>query len=334
MSAAHATERAATRPRPAFDLFEGFMESHVLAALEMAGALSELEAEGIRPAAGTDQGALLAASLRYLEQRGLVEEDGGTYVLTERGRSVCADKGYLVWLVGGYGESLRHLESFLSGRERYGVDMERDGRWVAGGAALIGRKDVVPAALGLLETTSFRRALDLGCGNARFLVEVCRRFGCDGVGVDISPEACAEAVKRVDEAGMSDRVQIVCADANDVASIPEVEETDLVIAFFLLHEISSVARESIVRFLSDLGRRLPAQAHLLVAEVSPARGDAEEHELFTPEFDFVHAVMRQSLLSRDSWRDVLSDGGFAVREIADTTMPGAMVILAETEAAA
>jgi SAM-dependent methyltransferase len=290
--------------------------------------LPALEAEGVRPAPGTEGGGLLAASLRYLEQRGLVEEEDGTYGLTELGRSICADKGYLVWLVGGYGEPLRHLDSFLAGRERYGIDVHRDGRWVAGGAALIGR-DVVPTALEALETISFRRVLDLGCGNARFLVTVCRRFGCVGVGVDISPEACAEAVKGVEEAGMSDRVQVVCGDASDVASIPEVEETDLVIAFFLLHEISSVSRRSIVRFLADLRRRLPAGAHLLAAEVPPARGDGDESELFTPEFDLVHAMMRQSLLSRDSWRDVLSEGGFTVREIADTTMPGGMVILAE-----
>ena len=330
MSAMEAPVQPATPTRPAFDLFEGFMTSHVLAGLEMAGLLPDLEEAGVRPASRTEEDALVDASLRYLAQRGLAEEEAGAYRLTELGRSVCRDKGYIVWLVGGYGETLRHLDSFLLGRERYGADVERDGRWVAGGAALLGRNDVVPPALELLERISFRRVLDLGCGNGRFLVNVCRRFGCVGVGVDISPEACEEAVRGVEEAGLSERVGIVCDDAFDVSAIPELGATDLVIAFFLLHEISSRGREDVVGFLAELARRLPKGAHLLAAEVPPPKEDADEPELFTPEFGLVHSIMRQSLLTREEWREVLEAGGFAVREIADSSMPGGMLILAET----
>src|SRR5919199_5201888 len=139
MSAMDAPVQPATPTRPAFDLFEGFMTSHVLAGLEMAGLLPDLEEAGVRPASRTEEDALVDASLRYLAQRGLAEEEAGAYRLTELGRSVCRDKGYIVWLVGGYGETLRHLDSFLLGRERYGDDVERDGRWVAGGAAMLGR---------------------------------------------------------------------------------------------------------------------------------------------------------------------------------------------------
>ena len=330
MSATHVETGSETTSRPAFHLFEGYLTSHVLTALELASVLPDLEEGGVRPDASTEQGALVDASLRYLARRGLLEDDAGTFRLTELGRAVCRDKGYVVWLVGGYAEPLRHLDAFMLGRERYGTDVERDGRWVAGGTALIGRRDMVPPALELLERISFRRALDLGCGNARFLVNVCRKFGCDGLGVDVNAAACEEAVKLVEENGMSERVQIVQGDVRDLAAIPEMEQTDLVIASMLLHEISSLGRDEIVGFLSELVARLPAGAHLLALEAPPPRSDEAESERFTPEFTFVHALMRQSLLSRDSWRDVLEAGGFVVAEIADSAMPDGMLILART----
>jgi SAM-dependent methyltransferase len=320
--------------RPAFDLVHGFAITNVFASLEMAGVLDDLGAEGVRPGRphshGPDADALLEASLRYLERRGLVEEDGGVFRLSELGRVVARDRGYLVWAAGGYGEPLHHLDAFILGSQRYGTDHPRDGRWVAGGAALLGRQDVVPHAMKLLERVSFDRALDLGCGNARFLLAVCQRFGAGGAGIDLSPEACEEAVKAVRAAGMTDRVQIVEGDAFDVDRMPSVAETQLVITFFLLHEISSVSRAALVDFLSRLSARLPAGAHLLTAEVVPPEGDGATAQRFTPEFDFVHAMMRQSLMSADAWREALKDGGFEVQEMLDVDMPGGLLILART----
>jgi SAM-dependent methyltransferase len=306
----------------------------VIASLEMAGVLEDLEENGIQIGSaerlGIEEGALLEASLRYLAQRGLVYEESGVFKLSALGKAVCSDKGYLVWLAGGYGETLRHLGAFLTGDEIYGTDQARDGRWVAGGAALLGRRDVAPQAMRLLESVSFDRVLDLGCGNARFLLSVCRAFGCSGVGVDISPEACEEAVKAVEAAGMAERVQIVRGDAIDLDGIPSLGETQLVITFFLLHEISSESRSALIGYLSDMSSRLPAGAHLLVAEVLPTRQQAATTERFTPEFDFVHAVMRQSLLGEDEWREALEEGGFLVREVVPLDMPGGVLILGRT----
>lgn len=301
----------------------------------MAGFLEDLEGNGIEPDSirrGTEEGALLEASLRYLAQRGLAHEESGIVKLSALGRDVCRDKGYLVWLAGGYGETLRRLDAFLLGEKRYGVDQARDGRWVAGGAALLGSRDVVPQAMRLLEEVAFDRALDLGCGNARFLLSVCKKFGCSGVGVDISPEACDEATKAVERVGLDERVRVLRGDATDLDEIPLVAETQLVVTFFLLHEISSDSRSALVEYLSELASRLPAGARLLVAEVLPPRHQVSTTERFTPEFDFVHAVMRQSLLSEDEWREALQEGGFIVREMVHLDMPGGVLILGQTAA--
>src|SRR6185312_9705337 len=102
---------AAVEQRPVFDVFEGFALASVLASLDEAGLLAELEA---RPVSAAPQGVadpdrLMPAALRYLAQRELVEQRDGAFALTERGRAIVKDKGYLVWLQGGYGHVLGGL---------------------------------------------------------------------------------------------------------------------------------------------------------------------------------------------------------------------------------
>lgn len=328
-------EQDETVRRQAFDLFEGYALSSVLASFEMTGLLPALEGEGLDletiTGRGTDAVTLARACLDYLRVRGVVERDGRRHTLTPYGRTVCADKGYLVWLVGGYGEPLRRLDAFLSGEKRYGTHHPRDGRWVADGAAMLGRADVVPHAMSLLESIAFRHVLDLGCGNARFLLNVCSRFGASGTGVDISPEACAEAEKSIKAAGQSGKVGVVRGDAGDLAAITQLAETDLVVTFFLLHEILASGREALVDWLRALASRLPDGAHLLAAEVEPPVA-GEGRELFTPEFTLVHALMRQRLISGPEWRDALTEGGFQVRRLADDAMPGGILVLAQKAA--
>jgi SAM-dependent methyltransferase len=340
MTSAHTlapSDSPLTHRRPAFDLFEGFALSSVLAGLEIGGLLAHLEGEGLTAAAVADRdkhaAALLTASLAYLVDRGVVTVDGGTYRLSEYGRDVCPDKGYLVWLVGGYGGPLRHIGELVTGAARYGTDYTRDGEWVAGGAAMLGRADVVPYALELLAGFTFKHMVDIGCGNARFLLLACDRFGTTGVGVDLSPEAVLAAETAVAHAGMRERVQIALGDANDLGKIPRLAETDLVVTFFLLHEILAQGRDALVAYLADLARRLPDGARLLIAEVEPpqdgTRPAAGRGEWFTPEFTYVHAIMSQILYTAPQWEQAVADGGFRVVAAKRSGMPGGIVLLCE-----
>ncbi|WP_188316987.1 class I SAM-dependent methyltransferase [Solihabitans fulvus] len=310
--------------------------SSIIASLEMVGLLDLLEADGIGEEVIVDRmpdaAALLRASLRFLAQRGVVEESAAGYALSDYGREVCRDKGYLVWLVGGYGEPLRRIESFLGGGKRYGEDYVRDGKWVAGGAALLGGRDVVPQAKDLLRQTSFNQVLDLGCGNARLLISLCQEFDANGVGIDISPEACADARAAVAAQHVTDRVVITQADAGALGEIDALANTDLVVTFFLLHEILALGKDVLIAYLTEMARILPGGAHLLIAEVEPPARESGLPERFTPEFTYVHALMRQVLIPADEWVAVLETSGFAVRTVQRNDMPGGILLLAQTSA--
>jgi SAM-dependent methyltransferase len=318
---------AAVAHRPVFELFEGFALASVLASLDEAGLLARLEAGPVAgaPEGIADEDGLMPAALRYLAQRELAEERDGTFELTERGRAIVKDKGYLVWLQGGYGHVLGGLGDFISGRRRYGSDVERAGRWVAEGSALIGRDDVAPHAAEVLGGIDFHRVVDLGCGNARFLIGAAQRFGVTGVGVDLSPEACEDAGRMIADAGLTGTVVVRCGDAGDLDAIPELAEADLAVAHFLLHEIFEHGREALIAYLTKLGRLMPAGAHMLVAEVQPASGAHDER--WRPEFTLLHAIMRQELLDADGWHEAFTAAGWSRHEVRELGLPGAILLL-------
>jgi SAM-dependent methyltransferase len=315
----------ATEARPVFELFEGFALTSVLASLERSGLLARLEAGATPADAGEGEDGLPLATLRYLEQRGIVEWRDGAFALSARGAAICRDKGYLVWLQGGYGEVLAELGAFSTGARRYGTDVVRDGRWVADGSALIGRDDVAPHATAVLEHVVFKHVVDLGCGNARFLLAAAQRFGVTGFGIDLAPEACEDAERAIADAGMSDEVRVRCGDAGDLAHIPELRGADLAVAFFLLHEIFEHGREALVGYLGTLARMMPAGAHMLVAEVQPASGAPDER--WRPEFTLLHAVMRQQLLTAEGWDEAFAAAGWTRREVRELGLPGAVLLL-------
>ena len=320
---------AAVEQRPVFELFEGFALASVLASLDESGLLAALEAGPVSgaPDGTADPDRLLPATLRYLAQRELVEQRDGAYALTPRGEAIVKDKGYLVWLQGGYGHVLAELGAFSAGARRYGADVVRDGRWVADGSALIGRDDVAPYAVEVLSGIAFRHVVDLGCGNARFLLGAAQRFGVTGVGIDLSPEACEDAQARIAEAELTGKVVVRCGDAGDLDAIPELADADLAVAHFLLHEIFEHGRAALVAYLTKLGGIMPAGAHMLVAEVQPASGAPDER--WRPEFTLLHAIMRQQLLTAEGWDEAFAAAGWTRREARELGLPGAMLLLYE-----
>lgn len=319
-----------TKPedRPTLDLFHGYALASAIAGLEMADELSALENGGITLASLEGRDALLVATLRYLCHRGVLRESGERFTLTEYGARVYADRGFLVWLVGGYGEPMRRIDAFLSRRMRYGSDVTRDGRWVAGGTAMMARTDVVPQVMETLAKISFGTVLDLGSGNARFLMAVCDRFGARGIGVDVDVAAHAAAGEAVAANRMQDRIELVRADVRALDEIPGIDKVDLVVTFYLLHEILAGGRDALLSYLTGLAARLPAGAKLLVGEIEPPI-EGEPGQPFTPEFTYVHALVRQTLLSAEDWRSVLTEGGFDVREIVRCRVPGGVLLLCE-----
>ncbi len=100
--------------------------------------------------------------------------------------------------------------------------------------------------------------VDLGCGDARVLVEAVQRFGCRGRGVETDPRLVARARERVAEAGLDDRIEIVAGDATEV----DVSDADIVFLFLPVEAAAGLSRGLIEQLKP--GARLLAHEQLEV----------------------------------------------------------------------
>ena len=203
-------------------------------------------------------------------------------------------------------------------------------RWVAVGTALAGQEYLRPQVMDVVNGISFEKVADLGCGNGRFLVGLCRAGDAEGIGVDISQDAVTEAENEVAAAGFQDRVSIVRGDARDISTVPGLEDVQLVVTFFFLHEVLEAGRDVLVNYLGDMAKRLPQGARLLTAEIVPPLTAQNVDEVLTPEYSLTQALMEQRLQSEDEWRQVFSEGGFEVERMVRADLPDCRIILART----
>mmetsp|Transcript_14445 Transcript_14445/g.19944 ORF Transcript_14445/g.19944 Transcript_14445/m.19944 type:complete len:198 (-) Transcript_14445:127-720(-) len=74
----------------------------------------------------------------------------------------------------------------------------------------------------VLKLDSASVLLDIGCGEARWLLEACAGYGCRGIGVDVDGELLETARIRAQERGLSHLMQLQQADIKHVEDFSEV----------------------------------------------------------------------------------------------------------------
>ena len=103
------------------------------------------------------------------------------------------------------------------------------------------------------------RVLDMACGKAGPAVLLAATFGCRIVGVERAPEFAADARRRVSEAGLEDRIEIVEGDAEAFAYEPGTFDAALCLgASFVWHGLSGT--------LAALAPAVRAGGHVVVGE--------------------------------------------------------------------
>jgi 2-ketoarginine methyltransferase len=155
----------------------------------------------------------LQGLFNYLRNEELVSFGDAGVVLTARGRSLSRYRAWYTMMIGGYGRT------FLDMGEHLGVGTGGAGRdivHVGVGSCGISRYDAFPLTKQLIDRMQRKPEVvcDLGCGNGMYLVEFCRYFpGLRAVGIEPNEVSCAAARSYIAEAGLSDRIAIVCSSA-------------------------------------------------------------------------------------------------------------------------
>jgi ubiquinone/menaquinone biosynthesis C-methylase UbiE len=315
---------------------QGYYTARALLALWRSGLLGraaageELDVAAL--GAGGYDPALLGGLLDYLTTRGyLVWVRDGVYRVSPKGQAAAPYFGYLSTMLGAYEPVFAQLERVVTGELVYGRDVSRSSAEMVTGLNAL-EANLMGQVTELLASERFGRVLDLGCGSGTMLCRICRLDDTiRGVGLDWSDEACALARQTVVREGLQDRVTIVRGDAGDLDAPPAAAPgADLVTAMFVMHEVlRQRGREGAVECLRRLAELVGERGRLLMVEVSATSNhEAQEDQLFIPEYELLHVFSNQRLASRAEWEEILAEAGMRVLRVAPADMCQAFCMIA------
>lgn len=295
----------------------GFFTSSAIATLLNVGLIDELMERGsvdlqeFAARNNLDQ-AVLKTLIDYLYAQKLLRRSGDTYALTARGRvALKAGRGSFDVLYA-YEDVLHNLEPLLRKQKTYGVDVNRRSHWVGKGSGEVGELLAFPMMSDTLRRGGWNRVLDLGCGDATFLIDLCERNpAVTGFGIDLSPISVADGEQRIAAQGLQDRLKLVVGDIADAGEMadqfPGIQAATCV---YVLHELLSFDRDHTVAMLRKFREGFPGLPLVICEVIGHTADELRDKPGGVMEIQFFHQLSQQYLFSRDEWRSVFEDAGF------------------------
>ena len=315
----------------------GYATFHCLFALSQIGFFDEMAAHG---ALALDAYASarqldvdkLEAIARYLFGLGILNRDAqGRY---STGVEICKEDLATVELFYAYDPLFHNLAPLLRKEKVYGKDIHRLPELDARATARICGTFCYPKLIEIIEQKGARQVMDLGCGSAELLIQLCQRSASvQGYGIDISPEAIQYARSRISEAQLWNQIKVGVGDIFNLhgdglftaAGKPRV---DLILSTSVFHEFAYKGTQGLVKALEGVRREFEGvEVILFEAQEQPDESLREkpsgalEHHLF-------HRLSSQGIASVAEWRLAFEQAGYRLQgEI--YLPPGGMIFVLE-----
>ena len=272
----------------------------------------------------------------FLEDMKILERRDDHYAVTpEVQESLKRELGYLIWLIGGYDSVLSSANKILAGSAQYGKDILRDDYEMARGSAAILKSNTDHHLYALFENelAHIRVMADIGCGSALKLIDLCRRFPrLNGIGVDLSEECCQLARSNVEQAGLSDRIDIVHArgekwlrDQRANRNRDNHTPVDLIMNVGMFHDLLNlgVAKE----FLADVRGAIGPEGRLLIQDQMRFSSPNQDQSSWVRGFELIHHLMGQVLYTREEYEHCFSEAGLIPERSILTDIPEHYIFL-------
>lgn len=298
-------------------IISGYYTTRTMQALFNVGFFDEMQRAGrVDAAAFADQHDLdpyilerLAESLYALR---ILDKAGSAYVLDDKGK-VLVDVAH-GWFDSAYGyEDLFHaLEGMLRKEQQYGSDVNRRAPNIARGTGNMEKLIYFPLAIDMIDALGARHVLDLGCGDAIFLRELCaQRAHVTGYGLDIAADTIAEGQAAVREAGLSARIHLFVEDVTRVEQLPApLEQIEVATIFFVLHELLYQGFETAVDFLKSYRSHFPGVPLIVFEAVKPSTETMRKRPGMAVHYFLQHELSQQRPVSQAEWRQLFRAAGF------------------------
>lgn len=256
------------------------------------------------------------AFFRYASTQGLIrinERKGVRQVfLTKKGLNECASVPWLQLFVLGYGELLTSLIR-LSPIDH--VRALRDFPSITKASAALALFDSWPSIARLIALVGCPSVIaDVGCGTAATLVRYAETFPkAKVIGAEPDTESRRRAKKEIEKAGLSQRIKIERA---GIADFHCTRDTELIVLSFVLHELAGqTGVEGVISALRRIKDGCPL-AKIIVVEVDRQNRRKATVKRYTKQYysnyELVHSLTQQMLLSKQVWRDVFAKAGLRI----------------------
>jgi len=291
----------------------GFYLTRVLSVVLNVGLLDEMarrsavDIDAFAAERGLDA-RILRSLCDYLDVLGFVERTPRGHALTARGQLIQGTLSGAYYLVDAYEDVFHNLEALLRREKVYGVDVHRRSEFVARGSGAIGQMLAFPMLADTIRRRRFQRILDLGCGDAAFLADLCRREpGICGVGLDVAPTAIALGRQRVTEQGLDGRIDLRVGDIFDLPALrSELPAIDAATSVYVLHEF----QDRIVDVLRQFRAAFPGTPLLVCEVIRHTTEELRRRPGNISEIQLFHELSNQRLLTRAEWRERFAQAGF------------------------
>lgn len=248
----------------------------------------------------------------YLFSLKILEKEKFNYSLSNNGKLLMNELRGFFDIAYAYEDVFHCLEPLVKMEEEYGKGVKRREEFVAKGSGNAAKLLPFPIVQDIIKRKNFNTILDLGCGDATFLIDLCEKYpNIKGYGLDISQEAVNYGLKKLEEKKLDDRIILLVGDMFEVDKIKEMlGQIDAVTSFYALHEFISPETNKVEVFLTKF-KEVFQDTPLIICELMREPPEKiRKNPSFALEHYLFHDLSNQRQISRDEWKEILRKAGF------------------------
>ena len=257
---------------------------------------------------------ILQSICDYLYYIGVLRKNNLNYSLAKKGEAILNLSRSSYEFVYAYAPLLQELETLLKNEKIYGKDLYRRDEFVAKASFRTEQWFPIPVVKNIIRKYNFKSVLDLGCGNAAFLIDLCSQNpDLYGYGIDISQEVINNGRELITKSKLSHRIKLENLDIFQIGKIKfRDEQINAITIFFVLHELIAEGNEKAILLLKRIKETFP-DSYLIVCEMSlPSPSKLKKKASLFNEYLLFHNLANQKIITPQDWRRIFKESNYRI----------------------
>jgi SAM-dependent methyltransferase len=225
--------------------------------------------------------------------------------------------------INAYYSVFENLANLLSKQKQYGVEVNRDIKYVTAGSAETEKIIPYPYTKRLIRKYKCKSVFDLGCGNGEFLIYLSDVLSETSYGVDISTTAVQEASNNIAKHNLSGHINVFQGDILNLGDKINVK-ADVLTILYILHELVESENNvgEVIKLLKNLRTFFPGSKLIVLEACKQDTFALRKTKSFLVEHHLFHLMSKQTLLTSEDWKNIFLKSGYKVLEAIELRIVG------------